>query len=310
MKKIVSLISVFVFFTALGAGLLQARKSAQLEGVIEVAGSSTVYPITVALAEEFNRMHPRVDIAVRSTGTGGGFKNFFIHGLTDINDASRTIKSKEMSAARANGIVPLEFQVAIDAITIVVNPDSPVNGMTVEQLKKLWKPDAPAKRWSDLDPSWPAQTIELYGPTSASGTFDYFTEVIIGQSGSSRSDYQKTEQDNTIVQAVQGSPNALGYFGLAYYLENKDSIKALSVNGVMPALETARTGKYTPLSRPIFIYVNAKALKKPELREFVRFYLEQTSSSLISEIGYVPVTEAILKANLKKFDEAVAKYAR
>jgi phosphate transport system substrate-binding protein len=165
-------------------------------------------------------------------------------------------------------------------------------------LAKIWKPDNPAKRWSDVDSSWPAEEIELYGPTSASGTFDFFTEEIMGESGASRSDYQGTEQDNTIVQAVNGSKNAMGYFGMAYYLENKSKVKALKVDGVLPSIDSAKSGKYTPLSRPLFIYVSTESLKRPEVEEFIRFYIKQTSTDMIKEIGYVPLTEAEMKSNL------------
>ncbi len=308
--KIKSL-KLFLFFAAVllivpGGFSGCGKKTTGLSGSIEVAGSSTVYPVTVAVAEEFNRIYPGVKIPVRSTGTGGGFKNFFIPGKTDINDASRRIKEKEIMTCKEKGFEALEFQVAIDAITIVVNRGSKVDGMTTGDLRKIWNPEKPALMWSDVNPAWDRVKFELYGPTSASGTFDYFTEKIVGKEGASRSDYQKTEQDNTIVQAVSGSKNALGYFGMAYYLENKGKVKALKVNGVMPSLETARSGKYKPLSRPIFIYVNSASLKKKkELQEFVRFYLNKTSTKLISEVGYVPVTEEIMKANLAKLEAAV-----
>ncbi len=279
----------------LSAGFLfaggQEEGSDDLSGAIQIAGSSTVYPITVAVAEEFSRIHPNVEIAVQSTGTGGGFKNFFIPGATQINDASRRIKDSEQESAVANGITPIEFQVATDAITIVINPENTWAGeMTVEQLAHIWRPDSPAVTWSDVDPSWPNETIELYGPTAASGTFDYFTDVIVGEEGASRNDFQKTEQDNTIVQAVNGSKYALGYFGMAYYLENQNSVSAVAVNGVLPSLQTAADGSYTPLSRPIFIYVGQEYLQeRPELREFVEFYIGLVDTEIISEVGYVPL---------------------
>jgi phosphate transport system substrate-binding protein len=280
----------------------------ELSGSIKIAGSSTVYPISVAVAEEFNRLHPRVEIPVQSTGTGGGFKNFFISGKTDINDASRPIKESEIEAAMANGIEPIEIQVAIDAITVVINKDADwVDDITVEQLAHIWRPDNPAKKWNEVDSSWPNEELELYGPTSASGTFDYFTDAIVGEEGASRSDYQGTEQDNTIVQAVNGSKHAMGYFGMAYYLENQEEIKALKVGGVAPSIETAKSGKYAPLSRPIFIYVSRQALAKPEVREYVRFYIKQTSTDLIKEIGYVPLTEAEMKANLDRIEKIISE---
>jgi len=297
---------LFGFYALTFAGGKPAKEST-LSGSIKIAGSSTVYPISVAIAEEFNKLHPNVEIPIQSTGTGGGFKNFFIPGKTDINDASRPIKESELKAALENGIEPVEFQVATDAITIVVNPDANwIDNITIKELAHIWGPNNPAMKWKDVNPSWPNEKIELYGPTSASGTFDFFTEVIVGKEGASRSDYQGTEQDNTIVQAVSGSKYALGYFGLAYYLENQGKLKALKVEGIMPSIETARSGIYKPLSRPIFIYVNKNSLKRPEVREFVRFYIEKTSSSLIKEIGYVPLTEEEMKNNLKKLEEILS----
>ncbi len=301
-------ISLLLFVsTAYAKG--EKEGEASLSGSIKIAGSSTVYPVSVAMAEEFNRMYPNVEIPVQSTGTGGGFKNFFIPGKTDINDASRGIKESEIDKARANGIEPLEFQVAIDAITIVVNPGADwVDDITVEQLAHIWRPENPARTWSDVDPSWPNEEIELYGPTSASGTFDFFTDAIVGEEGASRSDYQGTEQDNTIVQAVSGSRYAMGYFGMAYYLENKGKIKALKLEGVGPSIDTAKSGKYSPLSRPLFIYVSSKSLAKPEVEEYVRYYLQNTSSDMIKEIGYVPMTESDMNKILAKFEDAVAEY--
>ena len=238
-----------------------------------------------------------------------GFKNFFVTGKTDINNASRRIKDSERSKALENGIEPIEFQVAIDAISIVVNNPKAdfINDVTIEQLKKIWQPENPAQKWSDVDPSWPNEKIELYGPTSASGTFDYFTEVVVGKEGFSRSDYQGTEQDNTIVAAISGSKYAMGYFGMAYYLENKDKVKALAVKGVKPSIEAARSGEYSPLSRPLFIYVSSKSLKKREVQEFMRFYLKQTSTEMIKEIGYVPVTDSIMQENLRKLESKIKK---
>ncbi|HMA99540.1 MAG TPA: PstS family phosphate ABC transporter substrate-binding protein [Spirochaetota bacterium] len=285
-----------------------SNAAAGLKGNVEIAGSSTVYPITVAVAEEFIKKNPGVNIPVRSTGTGGGFKNFFIPGRTAINDASRRIKEGEFKQAEQNGITPLEFQVGIDAITIVVNKKCPVNNITVAQLEHIWRPEDPAQKWNEVDPSWPDAELELYGPSSASGTFDYFTKKIMGEERSSRPDYQKTELDNTIVQAVKGSTAALGYFGMAYYLENQQDIKALKVNGVQPGLQAAKEGTYTPLARPIFIYVSSKALKKPAVRKFVKFYLQQTGTDLIKEVGYVPLPPDMQQENMKKFTEAVKKY--
>jgi len=285
-------------------GNSEKESETDLLGSIKIAGSSTVYPVSTAIAEEFNRIYPQVEIPIQSTGTGGGFKNFFTSGKTDINNASRPIKQSELEAARANGIEPVEFQVAIDGITVVVNPDADwVDNLTVEQLAHIWRPINPAIKWSDVNSKWPSEKIQLYGPTSASGTFDYFTEAIAGEEGSSRSDYQGTEQDNTIVQAVAGSRYALGYFGLAYYIENQDKVKALKINGVKPSIESAKSGEYSPLSRPLFIYVNRDSLKREEVRRFVQFYLEKTTSDLIRQIGYVPLPEEKADQNMEKLNQ-------
>jgi phosphate transport system substrate-binding protein len=292
---------------AFAGGRTEKAGAMKLSGSIKVAGSSTVYPITVAVAEEFNKLYPDVEVAVQSTGTGGGFKNFFMPGKTDINDASRPIKDSEIEECKANGFEPLEFRVGTDAVTIVVSPQATwVDNMTVEELAKIWRPDNPAQTWKDVNPSWPNEKIELYGPTSASGTFEFFTEEVMKKAGASRSDYQGTEQDNTIVQAVAGSKNAMGYFGMAYYLENKDRVKALKVGGVAPSLETAKSGQYKPLSRPLFIYVNSESLKRPEMEAFIRFYLDQIDTSMISQIGYVPMTAAEKQAMVDKFEKALA----
>lgn len=285
------------------------ESESELSGTVNIAGSSTVFPISTAVAEDFSKVHPNVVVPVQSTGSGGGFKNFFIPGKTDINNASRPIKDSEREDARANGIEPIELLVATDAITIVVNPAADwVDSMTVEQLAQIWRPENPAMKWSDVDSSWPDAEFELYGPTAASGTFDYFTDAIVGEEGASRDDYQKTEQDNTIVAAVAGSDAAMGYFGMAYYLENQDKVKAVKVNGVAPSLETAKSGEYTPLARPLFIYVSSKSLEKPEVVEYVRYYLDQVDTSLVSQIGYVPLTAEDAQAQKDIFEAAVEEY--
>ena len=308
MRKMLQMFVVFLVLPALVFAGGKSETSDELTGSIKIAGSSTVYPISVAVAEEFFRMHPGVEIPVQSTGTGGGFKNFFVTGKTDINGASRGIKDSEREAAIKNGNEPIEFQVATDGLTVVVSPKATwIDDVTVEDLAKIWRPDNPAMKWSDVKPEWPDEELELYGPTSASGTFDFFTDVVVGEEGYSRSDYQGTEQDNTIVQAVSGSEFATGYFGMAYYLENKDRVKALKVNGIAPSIESAKNGSYTPLARPLYIYVSKESLKRPEVEAYVRFYLEQISTSLISEIGYVPMSEADQRAALEKLDKVLAE---
>ena len=321
LKRVTGVFGVLLFVAAGSGGGLFARGSRDgdsslsgsgdsfISGSITIAGSSTVFPVTSAMAEEFSRLHPGVEIPIQSTGTGGGFRNFFIPGKTDINNASRRIRDVEVRKARQNGIDFIEIPVAIDAITVVVNPENDwVDNLTVEQLARIWRPENPALNWSDVDSSWPDEAIELYGPTSASGTFSYFTREINGEEGSSRSDYQGTEQDNTIVQAVSGSRYALGYFGLVYYLDNMSIIKSLAVEGVRPNMATIPRGEYKPLSRPIFIYVRKDALKRPEVQEFVRFYVQMTGTTLIESIGYVPLSGFEVQANLERVDEVIAGF--
>jgi phosphate transport system substrate-binding protein len=276
----------------------------QLSGEIQIAGSSTVYPISMAMAEEFSKLHPNVKISVSSTGTGGGFKNFFIPGKTDINNASRPIKDSEIAKSKANGIEPIELAVGIDALSIVANKNSTwTDSLTFAQLKQIWGPDNPAAKWSDVSAAWPAEQFALYGPASTSGTFDYFTETVIGKGGAHRSDYHKTEHDNVIVQGIRDDKHALGYFGFAYYVSNKSSIKAMAIDSgagpVKPSLENAQSGAY-PLSRPLFVYVSSKGLDKPHVKAFVEFYIRQSATKIISQVGYVPITDAQMKENLAK----------
>lgn len=276
----------------------------KLSGAVKIAGSSTVYPVAMAAAEEFSRIHPDVSVTVSSTGSGGGFANYFIPGKTDINNASRPIKPSEMEAAKANGIEPIELRVGIDAMSMVANKNADwVDSMTFEQLKRIWGPGNPPQRWNEVDPSWPDEEFELYGPAATSGTFDYFTEVVIGKERAHRSDYNPTEHDNVIVQGIEGNPYALGYFGFAYYVGNKDRIKALAIDAgdgpVLPSLANAQSDAY-PLSRPLFMYVSRKSLEKPQVRAFVEFLIRQSATELISQVGYVPITEEVMRENLRK----------
>jgi phosphate transport system substrate-binding protein len=295
-----------------GAQPEKAEKAeSRLSGEVRVAGSSTVYLISTAMAEEFSKLYPDVIVSVQSTGTGGGFKNFFIVGKTDINGASRPIKQSELDAAKENGVEPLEFTVAYDGLSVIVNPEANwVDCMSIEHLREIWKPDTIVKKWSDIDESWPEKEIRLYGPTSASGTFDFFTKVVVGEERASRSDYHGTEEDNTIIQAVARDKYAMGYLGMAYYLENKDMIKAIKIKnpeGVCtePSIESVKSGEYRPLARPLFIYVNKESLKDAAVREFVRFYLENLDSEIIEEIGYVSVSKETKEENLKEFNDAL-----
>ncbi len=275
--------------------------SGGLSGTITIDGSSTVFPISQAMAEEFQKLHADVKVVVAESGTGGGFKKFML-GETEINDASRPIKQKEIDACKKAGIEYLELKIAIDGLSIIVNPKNDwCDCLTVAQLKAIWAPGSTVKNWSDVDPSWPEKEIKLYGPDTDSGTFDYFTEVICGKSGASRTDYNPSADDNVLVRGVAGDEYSLGYFGYAYYAENKDKLKIVGVSPtddiadcVKPTAETIEAGKYVPLSRPLFLYVNKAALKKPEIAVFLNYYMEQ-GQALISEVGYVRLSAAVLE---------------
>jgi len=270
--------------------------SAALSGTVRVDGSSTVFPITEAVAEEFLGAHRGVRVTVGVSGTGGGFKKFVL-GETDINDASRLIKGKEQSKCDENGIEYVELPVAFDGISVVVNPANDfVDHLTTEELKKIWQPGSTVNNWKDVRPGWPDQPLKLYGPGVDSGTFDYFTEAINGKSQACRSDFTASEDDNVLVRGVSGDKNSLGFFGFAYYAENKDQLKLVPVDGgdgpVAPSLETINRGAYKPLARPIFIYVNRVALDRPEVEAFVDFYLAN-APALTAEVGYVPLPAAV-----------------
>ena len=264
--------------------------------VVKVDGSSTVYPITEGVAEEFQKANKGLKVTVGVSGTGGGFKKF-CRGETDIADASRPITTKEMEACRAAGIEYYELPVAFDALTVVINPKNTwLKQATVAELKKMWEPAAQGKitHWNQVNPTWPNQPIKLFGAGSDSGTFDYFTEAIVGKSKSSRGDFTASEDDNVLVQGVAGDVNAIGYFGYAYYAENTAKLKALPIvekdgkPAVAPSEKTVLDGSYQPLSRPIFIYVSAKAVAKPEVKKFVEFYMKE-GAKLASEVKYVPL---------------------
>lgn len=280
-------------------------------GEIIITGSSTVYPVSVAMAEEFQRENPDVNVSVDSTGTGGGFENHFIPGDSDVNGASRPISEEERQAAEENDVTPIEFEVAGDALTVAVNNEADwIDCVSFDELARIWGPDG-AENWSDVNPEWPDEPFELYGPASTSGTFDWFTEEVNGEAGSHRSDYEGTEEDNIIVQGIEGSEYAMGYFGYAYYEESQDRVKGLEVEEsegdgcTEPSLENAQDGSY-PMSRPLFIYASERSLaEKPQVEAFVRYYLENSSSSLVEEVGYVPASDDLVEENLSKLDDAV-----
>jgi phosphate transport system substrate-binding protein len=261
-----------------------------LSGSVSSDGSSTVAPLTQAVAEEFGSVASEVQVSVDTSGTGGGFERFCA-GEIDVSNASRPIDEEERAACAQAGIDFYEFSVALDGLTVVVNPENDwVDCMTIDQLNQLWAPDSEVATWADLNPDWPEEEIALYGPGSDSGTFNYFNDVVNGDEEASRTDYEPSEDDNVIVQGVSGDQYALGYFGLAYYLENQDSLKALQIDGgngcVEPSEETVADGSYTPLSRPLFIYVTSASLERPEAQEFARFYLAN-ASTLAGDVGYV-----------------------
>lgn len=263
-----------------------------LSGMVTIDGSSTVFPISQAMAEEFQIANRGVRVTVGISGTGGGFKKF-CNGETDISDASRPIKDTELAECRRNGIEPIELRVAWDGLTVVVNPENDwATCMTVDELKRLWQPDSTIERWSQIRSEWPDEEIVLYGPDTDSGTFDYFTEAVVGEEDASRSDYTASADDNMLVVGVEGDAGALGYFGYAYYEENQDKLVAVRVDSgegcVGPSRGTIESGEYKPLSRPMFIYVRRDALERSEVRALVEFYLE-SGEALIPETGYVPL---------------------
>ena len=279
---------------ALTFALFAAPAAAQ---IVKADGSSTVYPITEAVAEDFQKLKKgAIKVTVGISGTGGGFKKF-CRNETDIANASRPILKSEMAECKTAGIEYIELPVAFDALTVVINPKNTfVKSLTVAELKKMWEPGAQGKitNWNQINPSFPNAPLKLFGAGSDSGTFDYFTEAIVGKAKSSRGDFTASEDDNVLVQGVSRDVNALGYFGFSYYVENKDKLKAVPIiekdgkQAVEPSMENVLKGIYQPLARPIFIYVNTKALAKPEVKEFVEYYMKN-GAKLSREVKYVPL---------------------
>ncbi|QQS52851.1 MAG: PstS family phosphate ABC transporter substrate-binding protein [Bacteroidota bacterium] len=300
-------LSIIAIVLLASCGSNASKKSTKLSGDIRIDGSSTVYPITEAVAEEFRVEQPDVNVTIGVSGTGGGFKKFG-RNETQISNASRPIKESEIKICEENNIHYLELMVAYDGLAVIINPANDwVDHFTVEELKKIWEPAAQGvvMKWNQIRPEWPDQEIHLFGPGVASGTFDYFTEAIVGESGSSRGDFTASEDDNVLVQGVAGDKYGLGFFGLAYYEENQDKLKLISVDGgngpVFPSLETVRNGSYSPLSRPLFIYVNSVAAALPEVQAFVQFYLDN-APSLTQDVGYVPLPVEEYKNQTDKFN--------
>jgi phosphate transport system substrate-binding protein len=300
------------WFAGAAVGLIMAAVPAWSATLIKIDGSSTVYPITEAVAEEFQKKDRAVRITVGISGTGGGFKKF-CGGEIDLADASRPIKASEVKLCADRKVEYIELPVAFDGLAVMVNPKNTwAASMTVAELKKLWEPAAQAKitRWSQVRPGWPDKEIRLFGAGVDSGTYDYFTEAVIGQEHASRGDYTASEDDNVLVQGIANDPLALGFFGVAYYESNKTRLKLVAIddenpkNGAGPisaSAETIKSGTYQPLSRPIFMYVNKKALERPEIANFVKFYLT-AGRELVSEVGYIPLPDKAYELALKRVE--------
>ena len=287
---------------------------AMAQETIQVDGSSTVFPITEAMAEEFQiESGGTYRVTVGISGTGGGFKKF-CRGETHISNASRPIKESERAACKEAGVEFIELPVALDALTVMVNPQNDwVDYLTVEELKKVWQPEAQGQvtNWSQVREGFPNRPLTLYGPGTDSGTYDYFTEAVIGEEGASRGDFTASEDDNVLVQGIASDQNALGFFGLAYYVENEDKLKAVAIqppsggDPVLPSVDAARDGSYQPLSRPIFIYVSKQAADDLDgVRQFVEFYLDpENAEALVTEVGYVPLPTDAYELALQIFQE-------
>ena len=275
--------------------------------LVEGDGSSTVFPITEAVAEEFTfseiGRRDRIAVLVGISGTGGGFQKF-CNGEIDFNDASRPIKPSELERCAEKGVVPVEFQVAFDGLTVVVNPDNDfVDCLTIEELARIWEPGSDIDNWSDVRPEWPDKSLTLYGPDADSGTFDFFTETVVGEEDASRPDYTASADDNVLVLGIAGDRAALGYFGFAFFDQNAERLRLVAVDGgagcVAPSRETIADGSYAPLSRPLFVYVRQDALERPEVASFMRFYLTE-APALAVEVGYVEAPAAVYEAGLAK----------
>jgi len=320
MKRLKSMLISIAFIAFAGFTLISCqgktglKTGSKLTGSLTIDGSSTVYPITEAVAEEFQKVNPEVRVTVGESGTGGGFKKFS-RSESDINDASRSIRQEEIEVCKANGVNYIELEIAYDGLAIMVNPKNTwVDHLTVTELKKMWEPEAQGKimKWNQIRSGWPDKEIHLFGPGTASGTFDYFTEAIYGKAKSSRGDYTASEDDNVLVQGIATDELAIGYFGLAYFEANQDKLKLIGIddendaNGkgpIIPNQQTVKDKTYSPLSRPLFIYPNSKSLKRPEVKAFVDFYIEN-GGPLAKEVGYIPLndTEYLgVKAKWKDF---------
>ncbi len=287
----------------------ESQAASQLSGKVRLDGSSTVFPISEAVAEEFGTVEPKVRVTVGVSGTGGGFKKFLAEEI-DINNASRTIRASEVETAAAKGIQYLEIPVAFDGLSVVVSHDNDwVDYLTTGELNAMWKPGSEVEKWSDVRQDWPDEEVRLYGPGTDSGTFDYFTHAINGKEQAARPDFTASEDDNVLVQGIAGDKFALGYFGYAYYIENQDKLRVVPIdNGdgpVAPSIETITGGQYAPLSRPIFIYINPKSLDNAAVSRFASFYLEH-AGSLAEEVGYVALSQNAYDRAMQRVEQREA----
>ena len=299
---------VAIMLLALACLSLQAATAQEdLQGTVEIDGSSTVAPISLEAADMFSDVCPKVKVPVGISGTGGGFKRF-TKGETDISDASRPIKQKEFAECQSNGINFIELPIAYDGLTIIVSRENDfVKELTVDQLKQIFRDDQKATRWSEIQEGWPDKEIKIFAPGTDSGTFDYFKEVMIGKEEAAiRADMSVSEDDNTIVNGVAETKTAIGFLGAAYYFENTDKLKAVAIvnpagTAVLPSAETIESGEYAPFSRPLFIYVNARSAERPEVKTFVNHYLEN-AADIAEGVGYVGLPEEM-------YERATAHFA-
>lgn len=296
--------ATLVFLSSCAGSKSTGGAGAQLSGTLAIDGSSTVFPISQAVAEEFSAEAPRVKVSVGTSGTGGGFEKF-CNGETDISDASRPIKEEEEEVCRRRGIEFLELRVALDGISILVNPQNNwAQCLTLDELKAIWRPESKTKRWNQVRAGFPPRPLKLYGAGTDSGTFDYFTSAIVGEGGASRTDYVASEDDNVLVQGIAGDQNALGYLGYGYYVQNKRRLRSVAVDSgagcIQPSEESISSGSYSPLSRPLFIYINDRAAARREVAYFVDFFLREVNG-LVKDVGYLPLPTT-------EFEKEVAKW--
>ena len=285
----------------------------QLSGDIRISGSSTVYPVAQEVSRQFQQDHSEVSFNLTRDGSSGGFENVFIPGDSDLNNSSRPISEEEVQRCRDTGFEPVEFFIAQDALTVVVNNNADwIDSISLEDLQTIWSPDTAPEMWSDVNSDWPDEPFDLYGAATTSGTFDYFTEAVMGEEDKIREDFEGTEEDNLIAEGVSGNPHAMGYLPFAYYTNNPDSVKALELSEgggdpVAPSLEGAQSGNY-PLARPLFFYGNMnKIQEKNQVQEFIRFYIGESDADYIaSEIGYVPASQDMVDANTENLEAAIA----